>query len=40
MRQKKNLKMRLISPAHKVFVNQIRKQIKRIVQFKNEEDGN
>ena len=40
MRQKRNLKMRLISPSHKIFVNQIRKQMKRIVVFKNEEDGN
>lgn len=40
MRHKRNLKMRLISPLHKIFVNQIRKQMKRIVVFKNEEDGN
>jgi hypothetical protein len=40
MTRKRNLKRKVISPIHKIFVNNVRKQIKKIIEFKNEEDGN
>lgn len=40
MTRKRNLKIRIASPIHKIFVNNVRKKIKKLVQFKNEEDGN
>lgn len=40
MKQNRKLKLRIKSPVHKIFVKNVRKQIKKLVVFKNEEDGN